>query len=60
VLLTQTVRVAGLDTALSQALQGWRAPTARHDPAKVLTDLALALVLGGDCHGLPDDHRAGR
>jgi len=49
VLLTETVRVAGLDTALSEALGRWRAPTAVHDPAKVLTDLALSLVLGGDC-----------
>ena len=49
VLLTQTVRASGLDTALSQALQAWRAPTAVHDPGKVLTDLALTLVLGGDC-----------
>lgn len=49
VLLTQTVRVSGLDVALSDALGGWRAPTAVHDPAKVVCDLALSLVLGGDC-----------
>jgi hypothetical protein len=49
VLLTQTVRAAGLDVALSQALGRWRSPLAVHDPAKVLTDLAVALVLGGDC-----------
>jgi hypothetical protein len=47
--LTQTVRLAGLDAALSEALSPWRSPAARHDPGKVLTDLALALVLGGDC-----------
>lgn len=48
-LLTRTVAVAGLDTALSSALAGWRKPFAVHDPAKVLTDLAIALCLGGDC-----------
>ena len=48
VLLTATVRAAGLDVALSEALSPWRAPLARHDPAKVLLDLALALALGGE------------
>ncbi len=48
VLLTSTVRAAGLDVALSQALAPWHAPLARHDPAKVLLDLALTLALGGD------------
>jgi hypothetical protein len=47
--LVETVRVAGLDRALSWALAPWRKPTAVHDPAKVITDLALALALGGDC-----------
>lgn len=49
VLLTRTVRAGGLDVALSQGLDRWRSPWAVHDPAKVLTDLAVALVLGGDC-----------
>lgn len=49
VLLTQTVRVSGLDGVLSQALSGWRKPFAVHHPGKVLTDLAVALTLGGDC-----------
>ncbi|WP_083418410.1 IS1380 family transposase [Pseudofrankia sp. BMG5.37] len=49
VLLTETVRVSGLGAALSEALAPWRAPTAVHDPAKVLTDLAVSLALGGDC-----------
>ncbi|MGI5133181.1 IS1380 family transposase [Pseudonocardia sp. CA-107938] len=49
VLLTETVRATGLDTALSAALARWRPPTAVHDPAKVLCDLALALAAGGDC-----------
>ena len=48
VLLTSTVRAAGLDVALSQALAPWRAQQARHDPAKVLIDLAMTLALGGD------------
>jgi len=49
VLLTETVRVAGLDTAVSTVLARWRKPTAVHDPGKVLLDLALGLALGGDC-----------
>jgi hypothetical protein len=49
VALVETVRAAGLDRALSQALDRWRKPTAVHDPAKVLLDLAVALALGGDC-----------
>jgi hypothetical protein len=48
VLLTSTVRAAGLDVALRQALAPWRPQLARHDPAKVLIDLALTLALGGD------------
>jgi len=49
VLLVDTVGSAGLDAALSSALQRWRKPTAVHDPAKVLLDVALTLALGGDC-----------
>jgi hypothetical protein len=49
VLLVQTVRAAGLDVALWQALTPWRKPTAIHDPGKVLLDLAVAVGLGGDC-----------
>ena len=49
VLLTQTVRTAGLDTALSAGLAAWRKPFAIHDPGKVVLDLALSLALGGDC-----------
>jgi hypothetical protein len=49
VLVLNTARVAGLDRALSAALAPWRKPLARHDPAKVLLDLAVALTLGGDC-----------
>src|SRR6266545_2626515 len=49
VALVETVRAAGLDRALSMALARWRKPMAIHDPAKVVTDLAVALALGGDC-----------
>ena len=48
VLLTRTVRVSGLDVALREALRPWRKPLVRHDPAKVVTDLAVSLALGGD------------
>ena len=47
VLLTQTVRAAGLDVGLSNALAPWRKPLAVHDPGKVVADLALSLALGG-------------
>lgn len=47
VLLTRTADATGLSASLSQELAGWRKPLAVHDPAKVLTDLALSLVLGG-------------
>jgi len=49
VLLVETVRKTGLDTAVSAALAPWRKPRAVHDPGKVLLDLALAAALGGDC-----------
>ena len=49
VLLTETVRATGLDQALSAALAPWRRPLARHDPGKIVLDLALTLALGGDC-----------
>ncbi|MBA3279539.1 MAG: IS1380 family transposase [Geodermatophilaceae bacterium] len=49
VALVETIRASGLDAALSAALASWRKPAARHDPAKVITDLALTLALGGDC-----------
>lgn len=49
VLLVETVRKIGLDTALSAALAPWRRPRAVHDPGKVVLDVALAVALGGDC-----------
>jgi hypothetical protein len=48
-LLTDAVWLSCLDKELSRALARWRKPLARHDPAKVVTDLAIALALGGDC-----------
>ncbi|MFE3238569.1 transposase, partial [Kitasatospora indigofera] len=49
VLLVETVRKTGLDSAISAALEPWRKPRAVHDPGKALLDLALAVALGGDC-----------
>ena len=49
VLLTDTIRVSGMGSELSAALGRWRQPTAVHDPAKVVLDLAVSLALGGDC-----------
>jgi hypothetical protein len=41
VLVTDTVRVTGLDALLAQELGAWRKPLATHDPGKVLLDLAI-------------------
>lgn len=49
VLLVETVRKAGLDTAISAVLTPWRKARAVHDPGKILLDVALAVALGGDC-----------
>ena len=48
VLLTAAAESTGLAQALRTALGPWRKPTAVHDPAKVLLDLATAVALGGD------------
>lgn len=48
-LLVQTAAAVGLDRALSVCLAPWRAGRARHDPGKVVLDLAVAIALGGDC-----------
>ncbi len=48
VLLVDTVRKSGLDTAISAAMAPWRKPRTVHDPGKVLLDVALATALGGD------------
>ena len=49
VLLLRTAEAVGLDAALCEAAGPWRAPLARHDPGKVLLDLAGSLAIGGDC-----------
>jgi Transposase DDE domain group 1 len=49
VLLWETMRVTGLGRGLSAGLARWRAPRAVHDPGKIVTDLAAAVALGGDC-----------
>jgi hypothetical protein len=49
VLLTRTAATVGLERALSVALAPWRRPAARHDPGKILLDLAISLAMGGDC-----------
>ena len=49
VLLLETIRAAGLDRGLSRALAPWKRPTAVHDPAKIVCDLAVSLAVGGDC-----------
>jgi hypothetical protein len=48
-LLRQTVRLSGVQRALSVALAPWRARRAVHDPGKVLVDVATSVALGGDC-----------
>ncbi len=46
-LLTRVLRVTGLDRGLEVALGRWRPPRAVHSPGKIVTDLAVALALGG-------------
>jgi hypothetical protein len=48
-LLAQTLRATGLDRGLDSALERWRQPRAVHSPGKIITDLAVAVALGGDC-----------
>jgi hypothetical protein len=48
-LLTRVLRVTGLDGGLEVALERWRPARAVHGPGKIVTDLAVALALGGDC-----------
>lgn len=49
VLLTETITLTGLGRELATALAPWRKASAVHDPAEVITDLAVTLALGGDC-----------
>jgi hypothetical protein len=48
-LLTEAARVTGLAAGLSAGLARWRPSRAMHDPGKVITDLAVAVAVGGDC-----------
>lgn len=48
-LVTRTAEVAGLPGLLSQALAPWRKDHAVHDPGKIILDLAVAMISGGDC-----------
>jgi hypothetical protein len=48
-MMVEAIRIVGLRPALSGAMARWRAGRARHDPGKVLLDVAIALALGGDC-----------
>ena len=48
-LLNQTLHAVGLDRCPAAALDRWQAPRAVHVPGKIITDLAVALALGGDC-----------
>jgi hypothetical protein len=58
VLLLRTAETVGLTTALSESVRPWRRPLARHDPGKVLLDLAVSLAVGGDCLADVDQLRA--
>ena len=46
-LLVETARRSGLAGQLSRLLGPWRRPMAVHDPGKIVTDLAIAVALGG-------------
>src|SRR5438094_2124447 len=48
-LLTRMLEVIGLGRGLEAALERWRPTRAVHSPGKIITDLAVALALGGDC-----------
>jgi Transposase DDE domain group 1 len=48
-LLTRTLQVTGLNRGLEEALERWRPARAVHSPGKIVSDLAVALALGGDC-----------
>jgi hypothetical protein len=48
-LLTEAAGITGLQAGLSDGLSRWRSSRAVHDPGKIVTDLAVAVALGGDC-----------
>ena len=49
VLLLRTAEKAGLTSALSTALSRWRKPLSRHDPGKIVLDLAVSVELDSEC-----------
>jgi len=48
-LLVRAAALTGLGQGLSAGLARWRPSRAVHDPGKIVTDLVVALALGGDC-----------
>jgi hypothetical protein len=42
------LRVTGLDHGLDAAVERWRPARAVHSPGKIITDLTIAVALGGD------------
>jgi predicted lysophospholipase L1 biosynthesis ABC-type transport system permease subunit len=48
-LLAETADRIGLTAALSRALGGTRQRRGRHDPGRVVRDLAVMVADGGDC-----------
>lgn len=47
--LLRTAQAVRLTSVLAEALTPWRKPLARHDPGKIVLDLAVSLAIGGDC-----------
>jgi hypothetical protein len=50
-LLGEVADRLGLTAALSPALKGKRERRRRHDPGRIVRDLAVMLADGGDCLG---------
>ena len=48
-LLTRVLRVTDLGRGLEEALERWRPARAAHGPGKIITDLTVAMAVGGDC-----------
>jgi hypothetical protein len=48
-LLAEAADRLGLTRALSRGLWGMRERRSRHDPGRVVRDLAVAIAAGGDC-----------
>lgn len=44
----RTAEVAGLPGLVSETLSPWRKGYAIHDPSKIVLDLAVVMVSGGD------------